>query len=61
MAEKKQAVLSLLTLLFPKQNVFLTPRSIMISGEPTCTIDENNFEVLQDICKEIFCVNNSAS
>ena len=61
MAEKKQAVLSLLTLLFPKQNVFLTPRSIMISGEPTCTIDENNFEILQDICKEIFCVNNSAS
>lgn len=56
--DKKDAVKALLTLMFPKYNVLFTPRSIMLQGENSIMIDENNFEALQNISKQIFCVNN---
>lgn len=56
--DKKDAVKALLTLMFPKYNILFTPRSIMLQGENSIMIDENNFEALQNISKQIFCVNN---
>lgn len=57
--DKKIATQSLLQLMFPNYKVMFTPRSIMFQGQDnTATIDENNFQYLQDICREIFCVSN---
>ena len=56
--DKKIAVQSLLTLLFPKHHALFTPRSIILQGEQSLTVDESNFEELQSILKEIFCVSN---
>ena len=39
--------------------VIMTPMSILLNKEGQQTIvDENNFEILQEIIKEIFCVNS---
>ena len=58
--EKKIATQQLLTLLFPKYRIMFTPRSILLQGEElNSMIDENNFEFLQNIIKQIFCVSNS--
>lgn len=56
MADKKQAVQQVLTLLFPSQKAFITPRSIMLQGDIGCIIDDSNFEILQGYLKEIFCL-----
>ncbi len=57
--DKKIATQRLLQLLFPNYNVLFTPRSISLQGkESSAVIDENNFEYLQMIVKEIFCVSN---
>lgn len=56
--DKKDATKSLLTLMFPKYNILFTPRSIMLQGDNPITIDESNFETLQNICKQVFCINN---
>lgn len=57
--DKKFATQQLLQLLFPDHNVMFTPRSILLQGkELSSIIDENNFEILQTIIKEIFCVSN---
>ena len=56
--DKKIATQSLLTLLFPKHNILFTPRSIILQGEQNLTIDESNFQDLQDILKEVFCISN---
>ena len=48
--DKKEAVEQVLTLLFPKFKIIFTPRSIfMNSSEVNVTIDEGNFEKLQDV------------
>ena len=58
--DKKYATQQLLSILFPSYNVQFTPRSIIMLGkEKTFSIDENNFEKLQEILKEIFCVSNN--
>lgn len=58
--EKKQNVLSVLTLLFPDYNVIFTPRSLMMrKGEESILIDETNFTYLQSILSTIFCLQNS--
>lgn len=57
--DKKQQVLNTLRLLFPDYQVILTPRSLVFKktdAEPI-TIDENNFDFLQEYLREIFCVN----
>ena len=57
--DKKQAVITLFQLIFPKTQVIITPMSILLNKEGQQTlVDENNFDVLQEIIKEIFCVNS---
>ena len=45
--DKKEATLSVLSLLFPEAKITLTPRSLIFSskGENVSTVDENNFDV----------------
>lgn len=61
-ADKKQAVLQLLSLIFPKHKVSFTPRSMIFTqeGSPPIIVDEKNFDFLQNNMKEIFCINSSA-
>ena len=57
--DKKLATQQLLQLLFPQHTVMFTPRSILLQGKETSQIiDENNFDALQEILKQIFCVSN---
>lgn len=57
---KKDIYLNFLTIMFPKYKILLTPRSInLVQDGQVITIDENNFEFLQQICQEILCLNNS--
>ena len=59
-ADKKAAVLQVLTLLFPKAKVYFTPRSMVLSQDGvTITIDEGNFEVLQELLIQQFCLKGS--
>ena len=54
---KKMAVQSVCTLLFPKHKVLFTPRSVLLSGEGgQVMIDENNFEFLQAAITDICCL-----
>ena len=58
--DKKQSVLQVLSLLFPNYKVVMTPASLALlakEGEANITIDENNFEILQDVFRSIFCSN----
>ena len=57
--DKKDAVINLFQLIFPGSQVIFTPMSIILNKEGQQTlIDENNFELLQEIIKQIFCVNS---
>ena len=57
MADKKEAVIQILSLLFPNAQVIFTPRSLLIKqGEITSIIDEGNFEIIQRIFQSIFCL-----
>lgn len=59
-SDKKQAVLKVLTLLFPSGKVIMTPRALMFNFEgANVIIDENNFEILQRVFKEVFCLSAS--
>lgn len=59
-SDKKEDIISVLTLLFPDYKVIFTPRSIMFNnGEGSFMIDETNFENLQQVLSEIFCLQNS--
>lgn len=56
--DKKFAVQQVLTLLFPKFKVTITPRSIALNGDgQNLTIDETNFEALQKVISIISCSN----
>ena len=58
--DKKKATQQLLQLLFPNYSILFTPRSIMLQGKDNSSvIDENNFEALQQVLKQIFCVSNA--
>ena len=58
--DKKRNVKEVLTLLFPSYQFIFTPRAISFNqnGE-TFTIDEENFESLQDVLKQVFCLGAS--
>lgn len=57
--EKKTAVLDVLTVLFPNHKAALSPRSlILMASGNTITIDENNFEPLQEVLRLVFCAKN---
>lgn len=58
--DKKLATQQLLQLLFPQHKVIFTPRSILLQGNDSSQIiDENNFEIFQEILKQVFCVANN--
>lgn len=56
--DKKDATMQVFSLLFPDYKVTITPRSLIFSSKDvTATVDENNFEILQEVLKQIFCFN----
>ena len=54
--DKKNAVQSVCTLLFPDSKVVFTPRSIILTGKNQIMIDESNFEYLQSAIVDICCL-----
>lgn len=58
--EKKIAVQTLLMMLFPNYKVVMMPRSITLigDGQPPIMIDSGNFDVFQDVIKQVLCANN---
>lgn len=55
--DKKFAVQQVCTLLFPKNKVIFTPRSMLLTGGPQqIMIDETNFEFLQQAINDICCL-----
>ena len=57
--EKKAATIQVLQLLLPSYKALFTPRSLVLNGDKhSVTIDENNFEALQEILKLVFCTKN---
>lgn len=57
-ADKKEAVKQIFPLIFPKQQLILTPRSIILKNEnENIIIDDTNFEAFQNIVSQIFCIN----
>lgn len=60
-ADKKEAIQQLFPLIFPNQQLLLTPRSIILrdyNNKENITIDESNFEAFQKIVSQIFCINS---
>lgn len=57
--DKKEAIKQLFPLLFPKQKLMITPRSLTLISEESenIVIDETNFEELQKIVSQVFCIN----
>ena len=57
-ADKKAAVQQVCTLIFPKNKVLFTPRSMLITGGEgeSIQIDETNFEFLQAAISNICCM-----
>jgi hypothetical protein len=59
--EKKISVIQVLSILFPGFKALFTPRSLILQkGEIAVTIDESNFEILQDYLRQIFCSNSGS-
>ena len=57
--DKKTSTMQVLQLLLPHYKPMLTPRSLVLaSKDGNITIDENNFDYLQEKLKLIFCVKN---
>lgn len=57
--DKKTSTMRVLQLLLPNYKPMLTPRSLVLaSKDGNITIDENNFDYLQDILRLIFCTKN---
>ena len=58
--DKKAHVISVLTVLFPGYKVIFMPRTLVLNKDGTnISIDENNFEILQQVLERIFCLRNS--
>lgn len=59
-ADKKQCVLQVLSLILPNHQVVFTPRSIILkNGDVITNIDEGNFEILQQVLIQQFCLQGS--
>lgn len=59
--DKKYATQQLLSILFPAYKIAFTPNSILfIANDNNIIIDANNFESLQEVVKQVLCINNSA-
>ena len=54
--DKKTAVYQLFSILFPGYKIMFTPRSIVLSKDNiSALIDENNFNILQEVLIDVFC------
>lgn len=61
-ADKKKSVMQVCTLFFPKYRFALTPRSLLLMSEDnTIQIDENNFDILQEMISSICCLKTGSS
>ena len=59
-ADKKRCVLQVLSLLLPNYQIVFTPRSMVLKkGEEIVNIDEGNFENLQQVLIQQFCLQGS--
>ena len=58
--DKKENVIQVLSLLFPNYKILFTPRSVILNNEEnnTQTIDESNFEQIQEYFQKVFCTTN---
>lgn len=55
--EEREQTINFLSLLFPNYNIFFTPQSIILNNkDQSKIIDETNFEIFQEILKNIFCL-----
>ena len=61
MAEKKDSVINVFSLIFPKYKTLFTPRSIILQSDTQVMIDDSNFGIFQEYLKEIFCFKSSMS
>ena len=61
-ADKKFSVLQLLSIVFPEYKIIFTPRTLVFSkeGQESINIDENNFDALQDVLREVFCLSSQS-
>lgn len=60
LTDKKTSVIQTLSLLFPTSKIIFTPGSLIInSGEILSTIDEGNFNILQQILQDMFCLSKT--
>lgn len=58
--KRRQNVLDALFLLFPKYKVTILPRSLLFNlNNENIIIDENNFSSLQEVLRQISCLNGS--
>lgn len=58
--DKKETVISVLMILFPGYKVIFTPRTLLLNKDGSnIIIDENNFEILQSVLEQIFCLRNT--
>lgn len=58
--DKKECVIQVLNLLFSSYKIIFTPRAISFNRDSeNFTIDESNFESLQEILKQVFCLTSS--
>lgn len=59
-SDKKEHVLAVLSLLFPSSKIILLPRAMILnSGSTETIIDEGNFEILQSLLVQCFCISGS--
>ena len=60
--DKKKATLQLLSILFPTYKISFTPNSIIFITEGgNVVVDANNFDSLQEVVKQVLCINSSAN
>lgn len=58
--DKKSMVADVLAVLFPGFKVIFTPRTLLLNNDGlNIIIDENNFEILQSILEQVFCLRNT--
>jgi hypothetical protein len=59
MVEKRKCVKDVLSLVFPDYSIMFTPRSIVFQDKEhnSFPVDETNFEPLQEVIREVFCLN----
>lgn len=57
--DKKFATMQVLQLIFPDYNVLFTPQSLIFQKEnQNVMIDNNNFDILQQVLRSVFCAKN---